>query len=307
MDLNKFTLKSQAAIQEAQAKAITYGHQEVDGEHLLLALLHQSNGLFTRVLERMEISADTFGERLKRELGKKPRISGPGIEAGKVYVTQRLNKLLVNAQDEARKLKDEYVSVEHILLAFIDEGSSTPAGKLLKEFNITRETLLKTLTSVRGHQRVTSADPEGTYEALKKYGRDLVEEAHKGRLDPVVGRDGEIRRVVRILSRKTKNNPVLIGDPGVGKTAIAEGLAHRIVRQDVPEGLKDKAIFALDMGALVAGAKYRGESALKSTRCPPSWTRFPAELCSWKSRKPRLKRARSSQQRSPESAPERAC
>ena len=259
MDFSKLTLKSQEAIQEAQTKAITYGHQEVDGEHLLLALLHQSDGLFPRVLQRMEISTDNFGERLSRELEKKPRISGPGIEAGKVYVTQRLNKLLVKAQDEARKLRDEYVSVEHILLAFIDEGISTAAGNILKDFNITRDTLLKTLTSVRGHQRVTSADPEGTYEALQKYGRDLVEEARKGRLDPVIGRDGEIRRVVRILSRKTKNNPVLIGDPGVGKTAIAEGLAHRIVRQDVPEGLKDKSIFALDMGALVAGAKYRGE------------------------------------------------
>ena len=259
MDLNKFTLKSQEALQEAQTKAINFGHQEVDGEHLLQVMAEQSDGLFPRLLQRLEISVDSFRGRLQQELEKKPRISGPGIEPGKVYVTQRLNKLLINAQDEARKLKDEYVSVEHILLAFIDEGSSTAAGRILKDFNITRDALLKTLTSVRGHQRVTSADPEGTYEALQKYGRDLVQEARKGKLDPVVGRDGEIRRVVRILSRKTKNNPVLIGDPGVGKTAIAEGLAHRIVRQDVPEGLKNKSIFALDMGALVAGAKYRGE------------------------------------------------
>jgi len=259
MDLNKFTVKCQEALQAAQTKAINFNHQEVDGEHLLLVLLEQSDGLVPRLLQRMEVPVDAFRERLEQELDKKARISGPGSEPGKVYITQRLNKLLVQAQDEAKKLKDEYVSVEHILLAFINEDKSTPAGSILQEFNITRELLLKTLTSIRGHQRVTSADPEGTYEALQKYGRDLVEEARSGKLDPVIGRDGEIRRVVRILSRKTKNNPVLIGEPGVGKTAIVEGLAHRIVRQDVPEGLKDKTIFALDMGALVAGAKYRGE------------------------------------------------
>ncbi|MGD1969777.1 MAG: ATP-dependent chaperone ClpB [Desulfobacterales bacterium] len=259
MDLNKFTVKCQEALQAAQTKAIKYNHQEVDGEHLLLVLLEQPDGLIPRLLQRMEVSVDAFRGRLEQELDKKARISGPGTEPGKVYITQRLNKLLVQAQDEAKKLKDEYVSVEHIFLAFINEGNRTPAGSILQEFNITRELLLKTLTSIRGHQRVTSADPEGTYEALQKYGRDLVEEARSGKLDPVVGRDSEIRRVVRILSRKTKNNPVLIGDPGVGKTAIVEGLAHRIVRQDVPEGLKDKTIFSLDMGALVAGAKYRGE------------------------------------------------
>jgi len=259
MDLNKFTVKCQEALQAAQTKAINFNHQEVDGEHLLLVLLEQPDGLIPRLLQRMEVSVDAVRGRLEQELDKKARISGPGSEPGKVYITQRLNKLLVAAQDEAKKLKDEYVSVEHILLAFINEGKSTPTGSIFQEFNITRELLLKTLTSIRGHQRVTSADPEGTYEALQKYGRDLVEEARSGKLDPVVGRDSEIRRVVRILSRKTKNNPVLIGDPGVGKTAIVEGLAHRIVRQDVPEGLKDKTIFALDMGALVAGAKYRGE------------------------------------------------
>ncbi len=259
MDLSKFTVKCQEALQAAQTKAINFNHQEVDGEHLLLVLLEQPDGLIPRLIQRMDVSVDTVRTRLEQELDKKARISGPGSEPGKVYITQRLNKLLVQAQDEAKKLKDEYVSVEHILLAFIDEGKSTAAGSILQEFNITRELLLKTLTSIRGHQRVTSADPEGTYEALQKYGRDLVEEARSGKLDPVVGRDSEIRRVVRILSRKTKNNPVLIGDPGVGKTAIVEGLAHRIVRQDVPEGLKDKTIFALDMGALVAGAKYRGE------------------------------------------------
>jgi ATP-dependent Clp protease ATP-binding subunit ClpB len=259
MDLNKFTIKSQEALQAAQNKAINLGHQEVDGEHLLSALLEQSEGLVPRLLKRMEIAVPDVQQRLEQELAKKPRVGGPGIEPGKVYVTQRLNRMLVKAQEEAQKLKDEYVSVEHLLLALIDEGSGTPAGKVLREFNVTRDEFLKTLLSVRGHQRVTSAEPEGTYEALSKYGRDLVQEARNGKLDPVIGRDAEIRRVIRILSRKTKNNPVLIGDPGVGKTAIVEGLAHRIVRADVPEGLRDKMLYALDMGALVAGAKYRGE------------------------------------------------
>jgi len=259
MDLNKFTVKSQEAIQAAQTKAVRFGHQEVDGEHLLLALLEQSDGLVPRLLRRMEIPVESVTERIVQELDKKPRVSGPGAEPGKVYVTQRLNRLLVKAQEEAERLKDEYVSVEHLLLAFVDEGGTTPAGRVLQEFNIGRDLILRTLTNVRGHQRVTSATPETTYEALQKYGRDLVQEARTGKLDPVIGRDSEIRRVIRILSRKTKNNPVLIGEPGVGKTAIVEGLAHRIVRGDVPEGLKDKTIFALDMGALVAGAKYRGE------------------------------------------------
>ncbi|MDY6908998.1 MAG: ATP-dependent chaperone ClpB [Thermodesulfobacteriota bacterium] len=259
MDLNKFTVKSQEAIQAAQTKAVRFGHQEVDGEHLLLALLEQSDGLVPRLLRRMEIPVESVTERIVQELDKKPRVSGPGAEPGKVYVTQRLSRLLVKAQEEAERLKDEYVSVEHLLLAFVDEGGTTPAGRVLQEFNIGRDLILRTLTNVRGHQRVTSATPETTYEALQKYGRDLVQEARTGKLDPVIGRDSEIRRVIRILSRKTKNNPVLIGEPGVGKTAIVEGLAHRIVRGDVPEGLKDKTIFALDMGALVAGAKYRGE------------------------------------------------
>ena len=224
MDLNKFTTKSQEALQAAQTKAIRYGHQEVDGEHLLLALLEQSDGLIPKLLQGMDLSVDSIRQRLEQELEKKPRVSGPGSEPGKVYITQRLNHLMVKAQDEAKNLKDEYVSVEHIFLAFIDEGSSTPAGRVLRDFRITRELFLKTLTSVRGHQRVTSAEPEGTYEALQKYGKDLVQEARSGKLDPVIGRDSEIRRVIRILSRKTKNNPVLIGDPGVGKTAIVEGL-----------------------------------------------------------------------------------
>ena len=259
MDLNKFTIKSQEAIQQAQTKAIRYGHVEVDGEHLLMALIEQSDGLVPKLLQRMEAPLEQIRESLEQELERKPRVSGPGIEPGKVYVTQRLTKLLTKAQDEAERLKDEYVSVEHLLLAFVDEGGSTPAGRVLQRFGISRDLILQTLTAVRGHQRVTSASPETTYEALQKYGRDLVHEARTNKLDPVIGRDAEIRRVIRILSRKTKNNPVLIGDPGVGKTAIVEGLAHRIVRGDVPEGLKDRTLFALDMGALVAGAKYRGE------------------------------------------------
>ncbi len=259
MDLNKFTIKSQEAIQAAQTKAIRYGHLEVDGEHLLLALVEQSDGLVPRLLQRMEVPVDQVSQRLEDELARKPRVSGPGVEPGKVYVTQRMSRLMVKAQEEAERLKDEYVSVEHLMLAFIEEGRSTPAGRILQDLQITRDLFLRTLTDVRGHQRVTSASPESAYEALQKYGRDLVVEARANRLDPVIGRDGEIRRVIRILSRKTKNNPVLIGEPGVGKTAIVEGLAHRIVRGDVPEGLKDKSLFALDMGALVAGAKFRGE------------------------------------------------
>ena len=259
MDISKFTIKSQEALQSAQAIAIRYSHQEVDGEHLFLALLEQENGLVPRIIEKIGAPVAQIKERVVQELEKKPRVTGPGTEAGKIYITQRLNKLLLTAQEQAKNLRDEYVSVEHLLLAFAEEGSSTPTGKILQEFGITKDTILNVLTEVRGHQRVTSPEPEATYEALKKYGRDLVEEARAGKLDPVIGRDSEIRRVIRILSRKTKNNPVLIGEPGVGKTAIVEGLAHRIVRGDVPEGLKDKTIFALDMGALIAGAKYRGE------------------------------------------------
>lgn len=259
MDLNRLTQKCQQALQDAQSKAIQMEHVEVDGEHLLLALCEQEGGLIARLLEKMNRPADVLVAELERQLAKRPSVKTPGTEPGKVYITQQLNQLLVEAEQQAKHLKDEYVSVEHLLLAMIHQGDATPVGKILKELGIDRDSFLQALTQIRGHQRVQSANPEATYEALDRYGRDLVKESRTGKVDPVIGRDGEIRRVIRVLSRKTKNNPVLIGEPGVGKTAIVEGLAQRIVRGDVPEGLKNKTIFSLDMGALVAGAKYRGE------------------------------------------------
>jgi ATP-dependent Clp protease ATP-binding subunit ClpB len=259
MDPNKLTQKNQEALHDAQTKALRYGHPEVDVEHLLLALLEQPEGLIPRLLERMQADPSALHDAVERQLEGRPRVSGPGAAGGEVRVSRALSLMLDTAQQEAERLKDEYVSVEHVLLAMIESGSQTAAGRLLAEQGITRDRFLEMLTEVRGSQRVTSSTPESAYEALEKYGRDLVMEARSGRLDPVIGRDAEIRRVVQILSRKTKNNPVLVGDPGVGKTAIVEGLAQRIVRGDVPEGLKDRTIFALDMGSLVAGAKYRGE------------------------------------------------
>lgn len=259
IDLNRTTQKVQEALQSAQALALQMNHAEIDTEHLLLALCRQQDGLAPKLCEKMKVDVNAFATAVDRDLKARPRISGPGADSGKLYASRRLSRLLLQAETEARQLKDEYVSIEHILLALVSQEDSGAAGRILKAQKIDKDKVLAALTEVRGHQRVTGPDPEASYEALEKYGRDLVEEVKQGRLDPVIGRDEEIRRVIRILSRKTKNNPVLIGEPGVGKTAIVEGLAHRIVRGDVPEGLKGKTVYSLDMGALVAGAKYRGE------------------------------------------------
>jgi ATP-dependent Clp protease ATP-binding subunit ClpB len=259
MDPNRLTQKSQEALHDAQSKAIRFGHIEVDGEHLLLALLEQADGIAPRLLAQAGADPDRLKAALEAELLRRPRVSGPGVSPGQVSVTRRLSRVLDAAEQEAGRLKDEYVSVEHLLAALVEEDQATAAGRLLSQEGLTRDAFLEALTKLRGNQRVTSAMPEGAYEALAKYGQDLVSDAANGKLEPVIGRDAEIRRVIQILSRKTKNNPVLIGDPGVGKTAIVEGLAQRITRGDIPEGLRDKTVFSLDMGALVAGAKYRGE------------------------------------------------
>ncbi len=253
MNFQKFTQKSIQAVNDLEKVALEYGNQEIEQEHLLYSLLTQEESLIARLISKMDIDSTLFKERVEEALNKRVKVSG-----GQPYVGQYLNKALVSAEDEAKRMGDEYVSVEHLFLALLDNPS--PAVKtLFRENGITRERFLQALSTVRGNQRVTTDNPEATYDTLNKYGYDLVEKAREQKLDPVIGRDSEIRNVVRILSRKTKNNPVLIGEPGVGKTAVVEGLAERIVRGDVPEGLKDKKIFALDMGALVAGAKYRGE------------------------------------------------
>ena len=253
MNIQKFTQKSMQAVEGCEKLAYEYGNQEIEQEHLLYSLLTVEDSLILRLVEKMEIQKEHFVDRVEKAVAKRTKVQG-----GKVYVGADLNKALISAEDEARQLGDEYVSVEHLFLAMI-KNPNREIALIWKEYGITRERFLQALSTVRGNQRVTSDNPEATYDTLEKYGQELVEKARNQKLDPVIGRDTEIRNVIRILSRKTKNNPVLIGEPGVGKTAVVEGLAQRIVRGDVPQGLKDKKIFALDMGALVAGAKYRGE------------------------------------------------
>ena len=259
MDINRFTEKSREALTTAQGIAAQYGHQEVDAEHLALALVNQEDGFVPRVLERAGVAPKALATALEAVLKKRPSVRGPGAEMGTITISQRVAKAIANAEALAKRLRDEYVSVEHIFAELLREPASTGLGQVAADAGLSAEKFTETMMAVRGPHRVTSANPEESYEALSKYGRNLVEAASKGKLDPVIGRDAEIRRVIRILSRRTKNNPVLIGEAGVGKTAIAEGLAYRIVKGDVPEGLKNKTIFALDMGALIAGAKYRGE------------------------------------------------
>ena len=253
MNISKFTQKSMQAVQDLEKVAYEYGNQEIEEEHLLYALLTQEDSLILKLIEKMEIQKEYFIDTVKKALDAKVKVSG-----GQLHFGQYLNKALVSAEDEAKAMGDEYVSVEHLFLSMLSNPSPS-MKKIFNEFGITRERFLQALSTVRGNQRVVSDNPEATYDTLNKYGEDLVEKAKNQKLDPVIGRDAEIRNIIRILSRKTKNNPVIIGEPGVGKTAAIEGLAQRIVAGDVPEGLKNKKIFALDMGALVAGAKYRGE------------------------------------------------
>ena len=254
MNISKFTQKSVEAVQNCEKLAYEYGNQQIDQEHLLVSLLKLDDSLILKLITKMGISGEQFTDEAEAALKKLPKVSG----GGQVYLTQDLNKVLIDAEDEAKAMGDEYVSVEHLFLCLLKEPNRA-IKELFRTYGIDRNKFLQALSTVRGNQRVTSDNPEATYDTLNKYGSDLVEKARDQKMDPVIGRDAEIRNVIRILSRKTKNNPVLIGEPGVGKTAVVEGLAQRIVRGDVPEGLKDKKLFSLDMGALVAGAKYRGE------------------------------------------------
>ncbi|MBO3445932.1 ATP-dependent chaperone ClpB [Clostridium sp. CCUG 7971] len=259
MDIEKMTVRVQKSLNDAYSIAVKNHNQQVDVIHLFSALVNQEDGLIPNILEKMNISVESLKSSIDSELSKLPQIHGEGISSQGVVATRRINEVLIKAEEISKEFKDAYISVEHVMLAIIDMETSTSIGKILKQYNINKNNFLNVLSQVRGSQRVETQDPEGTYEALARYGTNLVELAKKHKLDPVIGRDEEIRRVIRILSRRTKNNPVLIGEPGVGKTAIVEGLAERIIRGDVPEGLKDKIIFSLDMGSLIAGAKYRGE------------------------------------------------
>jgi ATP-dependent Clp protease ATP-binding subunit ClpB len=258
MDIEKLTIKVQQAMNEAQLTAVRHNHQQVDDLHLFYALIAEDDGLIPNIFSKMGVDLRGLREETSKALDRLPKVLGEGAQSSSVYATRRFEEVFVKAENSAKQFKDSYVSVEHVMIGIMEAGGQEVKG-LLKKFGITREDFLSALSKVRGAQRVETQDPEGTYEALVKYGRNLVQDAQKHKLDPVIGRDEEIRRVIRILSRRTKNNPVLIGEPGVGKTAIVEGLAERIVRGDVPEGLKNKIIFSLDMGALIAGAKYRGE------------------------------------------------
>ena len=259
MDINKFTEKAREAVTQAQSIAVGMGHQDIDSEHLALALIRQEQGIVPRILEQMGVQTAALAVAVEEKLRKRPSVSGGGMDPNRISITQRLAKVLGDAENESRRMKDEYVSVDHLFAALAENAPGTPLGEVFKEYNISRASFGQAMESLRGGARVTSPTPEDTVEALSKYARDLVEAARQGKMDPVIGRDAEIRRVVRILSRRTKNNPVLIGEAGVGKTAIVEGLAFRIVKGDVPEGLRGHKLYALDMGALIAGAKYRGE------------------------------------------------
>ena len=259
MNVDKMTIRVQQALNDANLIAVKYNHQQIEVIHLFAALVEQDDGLIPNILTKMNVDVRGLKSTLNRTLDTMPKVLGEGANNSGVYITRKVEEVLIKAEELAKKFEDSYISVEHLMLAILNKEKSGPVGDILKSYNINEKNFMQVLTEVRGSQRVETNDPEGTYDALAKYGTNLVDLAKKHKLDPVIGRDEEIRRTVRILSRRTKNNPVLIGEPGVGKTAIVEGLAERIVRGDVPEGLKDKIIFSLDMGSLIAGAKYRGE------------------------------------------------